>query len=155
MSTICRFRTWPCLFVVLLAIVCVGCASIMGGGSRQIIPITSVPEATYVVKQGATGMTVAEGTTPGEMDLSRKNEYIVEVSLPGYRDQTVAITKGTNPWVWGNLACGGVLGIIIDYSSGAAYKLEPEQISIEMLTVSLDGKESTYVLFCRLASSDT
>ncbi len=70
--------------------------------------------------------------------------------MAGYQPQTVAITKETNSWVWGNLVCGGIIGIIVDYSSGAAYKLQPDEISITMLKASLDGEDGFYAVFCRL-----
>ena len=32
--------------------------------------------------------------------------------------------------VWGNVILGGIIGIIIDFSTGAVYKVKPDEISV-------------------------
>src|SRR5215204_545131 len=76
-----------------------GCASIAGGGSNQPVSFSSTPAgATFTVKSSS-GIQMAQGTTPSTVRLPRKNEYQVEITVPGYKPQTLALTKGLNGWV--------------------------------------------------------
>ena len=64
--------------------------------------------------------------------LPRKNEYQLRLEVPGYRPQTVALTRGTNGWIFGNLVVGWLLGFAIDFATGSAYKLEPSLVQVTM-----------------------
>jgi len=80
--------------------------------------------------------------------LKKKSEYDVFISMDGYQEARVHISKGFEPLVLGNILCGGILGIIIDYVNGAAYKLEPEMINVSLVTASVDEETSeTYAVF--------
>jgi len=75
---------------------------------------------------------MASGTTPQTIKLPRKNEYQIEFSVPGYRSQSLALTKGVNGWVFGNLLIGWIPGLIIDYATGSANKLEPSLVQVTL-----------------------
>lgn len=75
---------------------------------------------------------MSSGALPASVSLPRKNEYQLDVSLDGYETQTVAITRGTNGWIWGNLIFGWIVGFIIDFATGSAYKLEPSVVDVEL-----------------------
>jgi hypothetical protein len=77
-------------------------------------------------------MQMAAATTPQSVRLPRKNEYQIEFALPGYKPQTVALTKGVNGWVFGNLIFGWIPGLIIDFVTGSANKLEPALVSVSL-----------------------
>lgn len=114
-----------------------GCATIVGGGTSQPLALSSTPDgATFVVKSSS-GIQMAQGTTPQTVRLPRKNEYQVEITLPGYKPQTLAIAQGLNGWIWGNLFIGWIPGLIIDFAGGAAKKLEPRQIQVSLQTAQL------------------
>ena len=50
--------------------------------------------------------------------------------------------------------CGGVLGFGIDLSNGAAKKLQPDELSIKLITaLAPNGKKSVYALFTALDSN--
>ena len=51
---------------------------------------------------------------------------------PGYRTQAVALTKGVNGWVFGNFLIGWIPGLIIDFVTGSASKLEPSMVSVSL-----------------------
>jgi len=53
-------------------------------------------------------MQMASGTTPQVIQLPRKNEYSIEFSVPGYRSQSIALTKGVNGWVFCNFIIGSI-----------------------------------------------
>ncbi len=139
-------------------LVFIGCASIMGGGTRQDVQISSTPAAAKVKVERSAAMgkieSVWEGTTPATVNLRRKHEYLVTVSLEGFQPMEVALERETNGWVYGNLLCGGILGLIIDFSNGAAKKLVPEEVHVQLVTAMGPGNdESVYAVFSTLDSS--
>ncbi len=72
------------------------------------------------------------GRTPATVRLPRKNEYNIEISLDGYQPQTMALAKSTNGWIWGNLFVGWLVGFVVDFATGSAYKLEPALVSVSL-----------------------
>jgi len=64
--------------------------------------------------------------------LKRKNAVMVSIEMQGYETYNLQLQRGTNGWVWGNLIFGGLVGLIIDASTGAMYKLTPAQITTEL-----------------------
>lgn len=127
-----------------------GCASIAHGTNQQI-EIMSTPAAAQIEITTPAGMVAYSGTTPATTKLQRKNEYKVTITLDGYAEEEIWITKSTDGAVWGNFICGGILGLIIDFSNGAAYRLSPDEINVSMVTASLDGQtHETYAVFRQL-----
>ena len=119
----------------LLATVMVGssaCATLVGGGSSQAVSISSEPSSASFIVKSSSGMQMASGTTPQTIRLPRKNEYQLEFAVPGYKPQTVALTKGVNGWVFGNFVIGWIPGLIIDFVTGSANKLEPALVSVSL-----------------------
>ncbi len=112
-----------------------GCATILGGGASQPVAIRSNPEsATFTVK-ASNGLTMAQGQTPQTIRLPRKNEYQIEFTAPGFQPQSIALTKGTNGWIWGNLVVGWIVGFAVDFATGSAHKLEPALVDISLVQV--------------------
>ena len=122
------------------------CATIVGGGPSQPVSIQSVPGAQFTIRSSS-GIQMASGQAPQTVTLPRKNEYQIDFTAPGFQPQTVALTKGTNGWVWGNLVVGWILGFVIDFASGSAYKLEPAQVNISLVAkVAANGQSQTDAL---------
>ncbi len=143
-----------CLFIVLPILA--GCASIMTGTSQDY-KISSIPQGAYVkIEHGPElkkNIFVWEGTAPANIKLRREYEYKVTISLDGYKTEEILLGHATNGWVWWNLLCGGVLGFGIDFSNGATKKLQPDQLSIELVTAyTPNGKKSVYAIFTALDS---
>lgn len=123
------------LSLVLLGVLvtlATGCAAIVGGGSNQALSLEATPSAARYTIRSSSGIEMSAGSVPASVRLPRKNEYQVDISLAGYEPRTVAITRGTNGWIWGNLVIGWVLGFIIDFATGAAYKLEPAFVNVTL-----------------------
>jgi len=99
-----------------------GCAAIIHG-SLQRMAIRSTPPGATVTLDGA-----SVGTTPLTTSLSRKNEHVVHLELQGYKPIDVRLNKKIDGWFWGNLLLGGLVGMVIDGSTGAMYKLSPGQV---------------------------
>ena len=130
---------------VLFVLFLVGCATILTG-TKQDISINSSPVNATVTVKTAGGVPVFSGTTPATCKLPRKDEYIVYVSMEGYKDQQIRIGHGINEWVIGNLVCGGIPGLVVDAVTGAMWKLDPQTIHIELVIAYNDGKSQRYAI---------
>jgi hypothetical protein len=113
-----------------------GCAAIMNG-SKQNLSFQTSPDAAQV--EVIDGMGVSYGTciTPCNLDLKRKKEYKVIFTKPGFGTVEMALERGTNGWIWGNILLGGIIGLVVDLTSGAAYKLSPSDVSVTLSPTSV------------------
>lgn len=112
-----------------LALSLSACATIVGGGSRQNVTINTGAQTSFVVKSSS-GIQMAQGSGGQTISLPRRHEYQVDVTAPGYSTQTVALSKSLNGWFWGNFIIGWIPGFIVDFATGAAYKLEPSTVTV-------------------------
>jgi hypothetical protein len=113
-----------------------GCATIMHGSTQQVM-INSTPMGANVIVDG--GMRFK---TPAAISLSRKDSHIVEISMDGYQTETVDIRRVTSGAAFGNLLFGGLVGVAVDASSGGAYRLEPEDIRVDLRAVPIPVAEN-------------
>jgi hypothetical protein len=109
------------IFLLMLGLA--GCASIIHG-THQDVGITSAPTGASVTIDN-----IQSGITPVFAKLTRKNNHIVRIELPGYQPLDLTVTRSVSGWVWGNVAIGGLIGLAVDAISGGMYKLSPEQLS--------------------------
>lgn len=98
------------------------CATIISG-SRQNVEITSEPTSAKVYINE-----IEIGNTPVQKNLKRNQEYQLVLKLDGYETYETKLEKKFNAWFIGNIAFGGLIGIIIDPITGAMHKLKPEEI---------------------------
>ncbi|MCP4684588.1 MAG: PEGA domain-containing protein [bacterium] len=127
------------LVAALAAItICAGCASIIHGSKQDILFETSPAGATVQVSD-AKGVMYGPCETPCSLELQRKREYVVNFSKEGYNDAEFHIERKSDGWIWGNILFGGVIGIIIDFSNGSAYKLSPDQAHATLSESSTSG----------------
>lgn len=98
------------------------CATIISG-SRQNVEIASEPSSAKVYINE-----IEVGNTPVEKSLKRNQEYSLVLKLDGYETYETKLEKKFNAWFIGNIAFGGLIGIIIDPITGAMHKLKPKEI---------------------------
>ena len=103
-----------------------GCASIMHG-TTQKIGISSSPSGAKVTVGDK-----VEGETPLFAELDRGTEHIVKIDLPGFETAEMTLTKSVSGWVWGNIVFGGIIGLVVDASTGGLYELSPAQLNAEL-----------------------
>ncbi len=103
-----------------------GCGTIVHGSSQTINFSTNPQGATI---QFDNGMVY---TTPSQVKLERKKDYVVTISKPGYQTQTLPITSVLSGWLAGNLLLGGIIGGAVDMASGAAWTLTPEAVNVTL-----------------------
>jgi hypothetical protein len=117
---------------VLLAVFgLASCAAIMSS-SHQKITFNTAPAGATVEVSDAMGMPAGSCETPCSLDLKRKREYKVVISKTGYAPVEMALDRSSNGWIWGNLLLGGVIGLVIDFTSGSAYKLSPKDLNVTL-----------------------
>ena len=109
------------------------CATIVSGSSQRVAVDTSPEGADCRVSQG--GMPIGEiQQTPGAIMVQRGNGVVqMSCTKPGYRTAQQADGSGVNGWVFGNLVIGGLVGVVIDLATGAAYHYGPNMM------LALDG----------------
>jgi len=108
------------------------CATIFSG-SMQTVKFTSNPSsATIFVDE------VEAGKTPLEMKIPRRNEHLVKMKLDGYQPYQTRLTQQFNGWCAGNIVFGGLIGLVVDMSTGAMYNLSPGEINAEMSNGIID-----------------
>jgi hypothetical protein len=101
----------------------------MVSGSHQTLRITSNPQGATVTANPGKYRT----TTPGELQLPRKEApFKIRCEKDGYLPATATVTYDTNPVIYGNLIFGGIVGALIDVSSGASRRLTPDPVHINL-----------------------
>ena len=140
----------PRLAVLAVALLITpGCATIVQG-EHQSIPVDTDPSGAVVLVNG-----IEVGQTPTVLSLDRDQEHEVVLQRDGYRDVTLRLDQDFDfvPAVVGNLFSFGIFGFAVDYVTGAAYDLSPEQITRTLeaqgaaLAPSSDPDQITVVLF--------
>jgi hypothetical protein len=106
-----------------------GCATFVdnatrGGTSNTRVTLQSSPAHVYVQASG--GRMLA---TPAIAFFSTSEGQEFVFSKDGYEPSKVSLHKRLNPWLLGNLLTGG-LGLIVDFSTGSAWKLSPRAVRV-------------------------
>jgi hypothetical protein len=119
-----------------LAVLVAACATIVSGGTQKIRVSSSPTGASVTAEPGGYRI-----TAPGEMALKRNaTGYKLKFEKEGHQPVEVELTVGLNGWVWGNIVIGGVIGILIDFSSGAYYELQPGVVDAH-LPLQVTGRQ--------------
>lgn len=148
-------------YILLVLVVSpLGCATITKGRT-QTVSISSVPEGAYVIVRATKDKAEVPNDpmilrTPTHLELKRKFEYTVTLSLEGYQPAEIKLNRKANKFKAGAnyilpslLSLGalqgapnngaivrlysfvigvGTIGVAVDAFTGALYKLEPEQL---------------------------
>lgn len=109
-----------------------GCATIVNG-STQTVEITSDPPgAKAIVLPGG-----KELMTPAAAFLERKRVHTVLFELDGYQPATGYLDRtASNVTVW-NVVLGGLIGILVDHSTGAVFRLIPDPLHVDLKPVEV------------------
>ncbi len=121
-------------FISALAIsfLFVGCATIVHG-PNQVVSFASEPKGASLTIDGK-----YYGRTPKAVELRRfgrlkgehpeKISYNVKMELDGYYPYELKVRRKVDGWCAGNILIGGLVGVIVDASTGSMHRLSPEQI---------------------------
>jgi hypothetical protein len=135
------------VFATALVALC-GCASVISGRTAQV-KIASNPQNAHVSVRDQEGAEVASGTTPAIVSLKRgrswfrSTQYTATISKPEYETAQVPIRSTVNPWVFGNLAAGGLIGLAVDGTTGAGWKPKPGEITQQLQPIGFPSEPVT------------
>ena len=110
--------------LLMTATILSGCASIIKGKTQNINVMTSdgsEVEATIFTKNG-----MRETKLPQLISVQKDSQDItIQVKDGKCNSETVSVAKSSiEPWFWGNLLTGGILGSTTDSTTGAMWKYD-------------------------------
>jgi hypothetical protein len=110
------------------------CASIVSGSYQTVTVQTGaagspVDNANCQLQNGRGTWDV---TSPGSVSVHRDaSELAVTCLKKGYGEGDTQVLSGTNNWVWGNIGFGGIIGVLVDSTDGAADRY-PSTVRVPM-----------------------
>ncbi|HXE49183.1 MAG TPA: hypothetical protein VN663_12485 [Ramlibacter sp.] len=123
------------LFVSCGCVLAAGCASVSGGNTQKMYVQAQAQDGKPV--DGADcSLSNDKGTwrirSPGDTSITRSNKRMeVKCDKSPLPQGVVSVESATRGAMFGNIIVGGVVGAVIDHSSGAAYEY-PEVIKVVM-----------------------
>jgi hypothetical protein len=123
-------RLGSLIAVALLGTALSGCASIIKGSSEDIA--VSTPPAPGAACTLSSPRGTWNVTTPAKVHVMRSmKDMNIVCNKDGYQSASTMIPSGVEPWTFGNLLIGGLLGVGIDAYSGAMGKY-PDKVEVQM-----------------------
>lgn len=110
-----------------LALLCVavwtsGCATLVRGNT-DTVTVDADRDSAYVFVDG-----VPAGITPARLEMKRSRNHAVEVVREGFRVEGADVVRKFNSAAGAGALLGGLGGMLIDATTGAAYDLEPGRL---------------------------
>lgn len=118
-------RILATIFIVSIAFT-TGCASIVKG-TDQKLTFDSEPDGATVSVSGR-----VLGKTPLTASVDRASNQVFTFEKEGYETHTSQLSTTTNPWFFGNIVLGGLIGSTVDGISGAIHQYSPDQYFITL-----------------------
>ncbi len=131
------------IFLMSIAMLGSGCASIVSGTNQSVSVETRVPQGQAVLGANCK-LTNNKGTwfvtSPGSVSVRRSYEdMLVSCEKEGLKPGLASVKSSTKGMAFGNILFGGVIGAGVDVASGAAYDYPP-LFTVQMGdTISLDA----------------
>ena len=116
------------------------CATIVSS-TKHDVKFTSAPSGAKVIidkkEYGKTPLMLTLPRKGRQKDEEKsKKSYALQFELEGYNSYETTINREFNPWFLGNIMLGGVIGMVVDASNGAMYKLTPEHAHATLIQSS-------------------
>lgn len=130
--------------IVTVALLIEACATVVSGRTQKIEIRSEPPEVLVTAQPGG-----HHATTPGSLTLPRLGSgYRLRFEKQGYAPLDIRLESSTNGWVWGNVLIGGLIGLMVDYTTGAAYEMSPAEVEARLTPVQAAvGARSQKVLY--------
>lgn len=133
-----QFKLLTITSLAILVLAIAGCATIAGGGPTQEISVNSNPPGADIFvgrvdsEGNVTGLTAAGVKTPGLVSLSKTGKWAVVLRKEGYKDSQITPDTIVNPWFFGNILIGGIIGSGVDSSTGSINKYDPDSLLVTL-----------------------
>lgn len=116
---------------LLIGTVCLGlasCASIISGTKADIVLNGNIDEPIDIQTDCKS---YTQQVLPTTVQVKRgKKASKIEMSSENHEFNDILVSKEANGWVLGNLAFGGIVGFIVDFADGAAWKPAEESFYV-------------------------
>ena len=129
--------TLALLACLMFLFVLQGCASIVSGTTQQMSFQSNPDDVTVTV----TGRVL--GKTPFTIQLDKKKDQSVTFTKEGYKPLTMELATTMDPWFWGNIVLGGLIGSTTDGLSGAVHQYSPSQYFVSLQPEGVTTESST------------
>jgi PEGA domain len=121
------------ILAAVIAMPCVGCASVTRGTTENISISTTPAGATAEIS----GLEIPIAcVTPCVVQAKRSADITVTINKEGYEPQIIPLTKeipGTGAAAFtGNLLAGGLIGVGVDSYTGAALDHKPNPVIVTL-----------------------
>jgi hypothetical protein len=108
-----------------------GCATITRG-THDVFVVETDPIGANVTTTNGYSCTA----TPCSLKMSRKSEFDVTISKPGYKTWTGHVTNkvagGGGAAMAGNVLVGGIIGAVVDGNNGSMLDLVPNPLVVKL-----------------------
>jgi len=119
-----------------LALQLAACATVTRGKHQNVEFSSSPSEATVTLTEAITGSQQQSCQTPCELEMKRKDTFKLLVEKAGFESFEMImkskVSTGGGAAAAGNLLAGGIIGGIVDGSSGAMRSFSPDPINVQL-----------------------
>lgn len=123
-----------------------GCATMVGQSEYQV-DFDTEPSGARIVVTDRYGALMYKGGTPVTLTLNssvsyfRRAWYEVKASKDGFEPGKGLLTARVDPYYYGNIFFGGLIGmLIVDPASGAMFRL-PGWITVQLSPINMSSVE--------------
>lgn len=108
-------------YLTLLAILALAslplssCCAVINGRSQEV-HFAASPAGAKLTVDGQD-----RGSVPQTVLLKRGSDHTIRIEAPGYAPYEAKLEGSTSGWVFGNILIGGLIGLAVDYATGAVY----------------------------------
>jgi len=117
-------RAWASIpWLIALGAVTVGCATILCGTKEDFAVKTESAPVLVTLMEG--DVVVAEGQAPWTVSVPRgPTNMTLVIAKEGCNELRLPLLRRANLWVLGNVLVGGVVGVVVDWATGAIYRYD-------------------------------
>jgi len=115
------------LFVAIVSnlLFLTGCATLVKGSSQSVIVNTDPQGATCTLTRKDKQIAIVN-PTPGSVTVDKSKDAVtVSCKKDDYQESVGTMSSKFEPMTFGNILFGGVIGVVVDASSGAMNEYEP------------------------------
>ncbi len=114
------------------------CATIVSGGDPSITIKGDVPEPVNITTEKQTYKGV---TLPAVVEVKRKHldGQRIKITSENYKFEDVLLQKQVNPWAFGNILLGGLIGWGVDLGTNCV--VQPRQTEFSVTPIPLKKEE--------------
>lgn len=112
------------------------CCSIVNGRSQDV-KFSASPAGAKLIVDGQD-----RGTVPQVVSLKRSQTHTIRIEAPGYAPYEAVLDGSVSGWVFGNIALGGLIGLAVDFGTGAIYVFDDVNATLapQVRVGSVQGK---------------